>query len=777
MSSQVLKRRSLGRILYHRKPGIFSILVLTLLAAITLPGCAGLKIADNSVPTAIAVNPNDTTVIIGKTQQFWGNVTGTSNTAVAWTVSGAGCAGVACGKISPGGLYTPPTSVPSPATVTVKATSVADPTKSASASVTIVVALSVSLSISPTSANVPAAGVQPLTASVAGTSNTAVTWGLSGAGCSGSSCGTLSSSADSAVYMAPSVAPSPATVNVIGTSVTDPSKSASANLTILPAVVVNVTPANVSVIAGATQQFVASVTGTSNTAVSWTVSGTSCSGAACGTINSSAIYTAPVAVPSPGTVTVTATSVADSTKLASAYVTIAPTVGTTHYLAPAADGGSDSNSGTSSGSPWLTPNHALSCGDVIMAAAGTYPETSFQSSDWGTVTCSGGNNVAWLKCGTFDACKISGLTSGQNGMAIGSSYWGVQGFEVDGNSSSGPCFLVYPTSSSEIHHIVLANNVASGCGGAGFSFNPATQASPTTIGVDYISVVGNIVYNSAGGSAYCATGIEVYEPIPADTLPGTHIYIAGNFTYHNVEPSTCGGGAPTDGEGIELDTLDGSQTGTTPYTQQVAIDNNMALANGGPGIESVLNYTGAGPFAHIYIRHNTVWGNNTDPYENVHGVEVGEIVIGTSYNTEVFGNIAATNYVNAPADSNRVYSYWMTNGNGTDHVYQTLGYAVGGTVNGIYSSGTFSYGPNNLFGTNPNFANATAPGAPSCGSATSVPNCMATVIADFTPTNATAKAYGYQIPNAVPVYDPLFPQWLCNVNLPAGLVTMGCLSQ
>jgi hypothetical protein len=54
---------------------------------------------------------------------------------------------------------------------------------------------------------------------------------------------------------------------------------------------------------------------------------------------------------------------------------------------------------------------------------------------------------------------------------------------------------------------------------------------------------------------------------------------------------------------------------------------------------------------------------------------------------------------------------------------------------------------------------------------------MATVIANFTPTNATVLAggYGYQIPSGTQIYDPLFPQWLCNVNLPSGLVTMGCL--
>ena len=96
---------------------------------------------------------------------------------------------------------------------------------------------------------------------------------------------------------------------------------------------------------------------------------------------------------------------------------------------------------------------------------------------------------------------------------------------------------------------------------------------------------------------------------------------------------------------------------------------------------------------------------------------------------------------------------------------------------GTNSNTGFSAGPNNTLGTSPAFSNPTNPGAPSCGSATSVPNCMASVIANFTPTTAAAKSYGYQPVSTTSVYDPLYPQWLCTVtNLPAGLVTPGCLT-
>jgi Immunoglobulin I-set domain/Heparinase II/III-like protein len=282
-------------------------------ATLNVSGAAGV---------AVQLNPNSSTVSVGSTQQFAATVTGTSNVAVTWAVSGAGCSGAACGTISGGGLYTAPASVPSPATFSLTATSVADPTKSASANITIVAAAAILLSISPSSAAVPTASTDSFTATVTGTQDTAVAWSLTGAGCSGSSCGTLATSSLTAVYLAPNVAPSPAIISVVATSMANSSKSASANVTIVPVVVVTVTPATTSVATGGTQQLTASVVGTSNTAVTWTVLGAGCSASACGTINGTGLYTAPPAVPSPATVIVTATSAADTSKSGSASIVV-----------------------------------------------------------------------------------------------------------------------------------------------------------------------------------------------------------------------------------------------------------------------------------------------------------------------------------------------------------------------------------------------------------------------------------------------------------------------
>ncbi len=264
---------------------------------------------------AISVAPTSAKLVIGAQQQFTATVTGTVNTAVTWTISGAGCSGSTCGTITSAGLYTAPSAVPNPATVTVTATSQADVSKSASAAVTILPPVAVS--VSPSSAKVITGAKQQFTATVTGTANTAVTWSLSG--CSGAGCGTITAAG---LYTAPSAVPTPPTVTVTATSQADASKSASATVTVLPPVAVSVSPASAGVVTGGKQQFIASVTGTVNTAVKWSLSGAGCSGATCGAISVAGLYTAPSAVPNPPTVIVTATSQADPSKSATATVTV-----------------------------------------------------------------------------------------------------------------------------------------------------------------------------------------------------------------------------------------------------------------------------------------------------------------------------------------------------------------------------------------------------------------------------------------------------------------------
>ena len=94
------------------------------------------------------------------------------------------------------------------------------------------------------------------------------------------------------------------------------------------AVSVSISPASVDLSVEDTQQFTATVSGTSNAAVTWKVSGVAGGNAASGTITTSGMYTAPATVPASGAVQVSAISQADTSKLATASVTITrPLVG------------------------------------------------------------------------------------------------------------------------------------------------------------------------------------------------------------------------------------------------------------------------------------------------------------------------------------------------------------------------------------------------------------------------------------------------------------------
>jgi Putative Ig domain len=173
----------------------------------------------------------------------------------------------------------------------------------------------ISVQISPTSSSLNSGGTQQFSATVSGTSSTGVSW-LTTAG-------TISSSG---LFTAPTVSTT-STVTVTARSVVSGDSRASALVTVtpsnqptpvptptptpIPTVAVTVSPTTSVVQTGTTIHFSASVSGSSNTSVTWT--------AGLGTISASGSYTAPS---SAGTDTVIATSQADPTKAASATVTV-----------------------------------------------------------------------------------------------------------------------------------------------------------------------------------------------------------------------------------------------------------------------------------------------------------------------------------------------------------------------------------------------------------------------------------------------------------------------
>ena len=179
-------------------------------------GCAkGL----GSTPSVTVHNDNgkDDISLVYVTQrvQFTATVTGTNNTAVTWSLAGKACTGSPnpCGSIDANGMYTAPTTAPSPAAVTIVATSQADQSGKGQFPITV---SQVKVTVTPAPVSVGQGLEQQFTAvAVPDTVPQTFTWAVT---CTqgGAACGTVvpdSTSSGLAVYKAPAAPPTGCTNN------------------------------------------------------------------------------------------------------------------------------------------------------------------------------------------------------------------------------------------------------------------------------------------------------------------------------------------------------------------------------------------------------------------------------------------------------------------------------------------------------------------------------------------------------------------------------------
>src|SRR5207253_2828678 len=222
-------------------------------------------------------------------------------------------------------------------------------------------------------------------------------------------------------------------VQAVDAGGTSANSSPASATTQVQSVSVTISPTSVALAPNATQQFTATVTGSSNTAVTWEVNGVTGGNSTTGTVSTSGLYTAPATVPNPANVTVTAVLQADTTKSASATVTISNSLA--FYVSTT---GNDASSGTS-GSPWRTIQHAANMvqpGDTIYVYGGTYNETV-------TINASGNSTAGYITFQSYpgQTAIIDGTglaVNGQTGLINiqDQSYLVVRGFEIRNYSTS-----------------------------------------------------------------------------------------------------------------------------------------------------------------------------------------------------------------------------------------------------------------------------------------------------------------------------------------------------
>ena len=329
-------------------------LMATSLADSTKAGSASVNVMCSATD---AISPSSGNVALGGSQAFTASFCLGQDATIAWDVNGNAGGDSINGTIVLTGtnssLYTAPADLPTNRTVTIHAAANAVTSGASRASASITLTSGVSVNVAPPAATVPTGQCVSLMANVSGSPDGAVMWfvdgvmnGNAGAGqicVSGSNpCLPPAGAAAGVIdFLAPAQAPNPSTVIVKATSRADASQSGTASLTIL----VPLGPASITIAPpyiflppsstqADTQQFYAAASGGANANVIWTaqsaVNGAGCVGSACGSISGSGLYVAPTVAPSPNAIAITATSQADNTKSATAFVAISsgPTIET-----------------------------------------------------------------------------------------------------------------------------------------------------------------------------------------------------------------------------------------------------------------------------------------------------------------------------------------------------------------------------------------------------------------------------------------------------------------
>jgi hypothetical protein len=217
-------------------------------------------------------------------------------------------------------------------TVTVTVTPLADPSKRVQATIAMQIAGG-TVSVMPVTATLAANHRVTLTATAPGTTN--LNWNVNGVPGGNALLGRICILASNpcvpvttgnnlqADYVAPGAIPTNNPVTVEVSNAADPTKNASAEITVINHVLVSVLPGTVTLSPLGVQAFTATVLGASDQRVIWQVQGNACTGGnVCGGINFSGTYTAPAALPVPDAIQIVAISFDDSTQSGIANVTI-----------------------------------------------------------------------------------------------------------------------------------------------------------------------------------------------------------------------------------------------------------------------------------------------------------------------------------------------------------------------------------------------------------------------------------------------------------------------
>lgn len=295
-----------------------------------------------------------------------------------------------------------------------------------------------------------------------------------------------------------------------------------------PPITVTVTPASATVSPGATKQFMDTVTGTTNTAVTWQVNGVAGGNATVGTITTAGLYTAPSTIPNPATVTVTAVAAANAADSGSASVTVALQVAVA-----------------------VTPNPVSVAIFTTLQFTATVNGVASTAVTWQVNGVTGGSQATGFISSSGLFVAPGGVPTASNGTGgVTTTPVTVTAVSTANTSSSGSATVtIFPpnqnlqagaiqfgTSGSNQNDSTTSGNTITCCGGT-------LGSLVTRGGTQYILSNNHVIACTDGGTngTQCSTGSNIIQPglVDSNCGQGAAFNTVGHLSqFYNLETGT-----------------------------------------------------------------------------------------------------------------------------------------------------------------------------------------------------------------------------------------------
>ncbi len=363
------------------------------------------------------------------------------NISVNWFVNDVAGGNSTVGTISTAGLYTAPAALPPPVTATITSTGVARSSNVVTITTTAAHNLVVNQVVNITGVTDASFNGSFLVATVPST--TTFTYSQSGSNATSGN-GTITSFA----------------VTIKAVSVADSTATATAIVDLNSGITVRVTPLQAVVGTTESLQFIATVSGSSNNAVSWAVNDIAGGNSTVGTITASGLFTAPATPPTTSSATIASNgAVRSSTGAVRTSNVVLITTTTAHGFAIG-------QSVTIAGVADASFNGTFTIASLPSTLSFTYAQTGVNaSSNGGTATS--GSSTATITTGSI----VTITTTAAHGFAAGGS---VTIASVSDSSFNGAFTIVTVPSTATFTYAQAGANATSGGGTATGSSNSVT---------------------------------------------------------------------------------------------------------------------------------------------------------------------------------------------------------------------------------------------------------------------------------------------------------------